>query len=741
MGALCYILNNFDDLWAAQSIGKFYNKKREVIDKAGVEQIIKSMYMAKLESSDVLYQWSKGEAGRLFSTVPSFQGIARVLRHTLARKHHRDIDIKNAHPVFLLDECRKRNIPHRCLRKYIKNREPLLLELASTFNSTREEMKSYFLAMMNGGSVKSEWTCPFVTEWAAEMSLIRDAMCVAYPELLERATKGKKKKTRKNKAGELVTDSVQFNLKGTAMNYWLCITENKVLKVMVDCLLQQGFQVSALCFDGCMHIINGRDADLAEMQEAVREQLGYVVEILYKPMEEGIPIPEGEHELVVSETYYWTEFLAGLIDFSSEEHAISYLKMNVNRVLWRLELGNGYWVKKTGPSNEFDPCKLDNIYTVRYMDGDDENRRLVRRPLAGYLIEKHLVRVYSREVFEPTGVCHSSELNIFTKLKADTVYVEQANDADILRSLQYFLFEVIANNDSDNYEYLMRWLQTAIITPHLRTKIFVVLYSQRHQCGKGSFVNFLVDKVFGEKLAGTVTGLDPITQKHNGVLKGKLFMYVDELPSQVGQFHASFDRLKHIITDPTISVEPKGFEAYTIRNYCEFMGSTNNINSVKIEGDDRRYVVMNVNETKVDDVNYWEALHANVLTDRGGEVLFNHLRTYEPKVSLRAIPQTQIREDMMELSQPSIVMYINEMVGRQRHTTIQAYMSKSGTFEDVKLPNDEYPVGGKLKVTKAAFMADYQIFCRENGYQACMSKMIKQHLHEVSNKGVRYHNL
>jgi len=739
--AMCYILNNFDSLWESKSIGTFYDKKRNPIDRSGVEQIITTMYSNNLESPEVLYRWSGGLAGRLFSEVPSFQGIARVLRHTIARKHHRDVDIKNAHPVFLYTECKRRNIPCRELRKYIKHRESLLSQMSEIFGATREQMKAYFLAMMNGGSVKPAWTNEYVEAWSAEMSQIRDAMCEAYPELLVRATKTKKLKRRKNKDGEIVSDTTVFNLKGTAMNYWLCITENQVLKVMVESLERQGFQVSALCFDGCMHVINGRDADLVAMAEEVRTQLGYTVEILYKPMEEGLQIPEGPHELVVSENYHWIEFAEGLVVFEDEGCLKAYLTMNVPRVLSRIELGNGYWLKKNGRFNEFDPSKLDSINSVRFMEGEDENRRMRRIPLGQYLLDNRMVRRYTREVFEPSGVCQPNELNIYTKLKADVEYTQRPEDVEILRKINYFLYQVIANGVPESYEYLMKWLKTAIITPHLRTKIFIVLYSFKHQVGKGSFVNFLVDRVFGEKLAGTVTGLDPITQKHNVVLKGKLFMYVDELPSQVGQFHASFDRLKHIITDPTISVEPKGFEAYSIKNYCEFMGSTNNINSVKIEENDRRYVVLNVNETKIDDEPYWTDLHETALTDRGAVVFFQHLRTYETTRSLRDIPQTEVRDDMVELSLPSIVSYINEMRQRQRATAIQVINVRTGETPILNLPHEDYPEGSIICVSKTAFMADYKLYCTENGYTPCMSKMIKQHLPENRNAIARWHEL
>ena len=72
------------------------------------------------------------------------QCIARPVRHTIAKDYYYDVDIKNAHPVFLLDYCKKKGLVHTELEKYVNNRQEYFDELKQEKGMDREASKKLF---------------------------------------------------------------------------------------------------------------------------------------------------------------------------------------------------------------------------------------------------------------------------------------------------------------------------------------------------------------------------------------------------------------------------------------------------------------------------------------------------------------------------------------------------------------------------------------------------------------------
>jgi len=66
----------------------------------------------------------------------------------------------------------------------------------------------------------------------------------------------------------------------------------------------------------------------------------------------------------------------------------------------------------------------------------------------------------------------------------------------------------------------------------------------------------------------------------------KLFLLVNEA-SEVANFENS-EILKTRATEPTLTVNPRGIQAFEIENNCDYGMTTNNLNVVKLSDDSRR---------------------------------------------------------------------------------------------------------------------------------------------------------
>ncbi len=108
------IRDNFDKLYSTGKLGKFYDVKNEyksITDKKTVQTIVNKLYSAKLHSSSVKYRYVNGKKnGRMYASVPSLQGISRVLRGCLSTGLYLDLDMVNCHGILLQCYCVKNRI-------------------------------------------------------------------------------------------------------------------------------------------------------------------------------------------------------------------------------------------------------------------------------------------------------------------------------------------------------------------------------------------------------------------------------------------------------------------------------------------------------------------------------------------------------------------------------------------------------------------------------------------------------
>jgi phage/plasmid-associated DNA primase len=212
---------------------------------------------------------------------------------------------------------------------------------------------------------------------------------------------------------------------------------------------------------------------------------------------------------------------------------------------------------------------------------------------------------------------------------------------------------------ADMYDYILQWFRQAFLEPWNKTGIVLLLYGLEGT-GKGILIdNLIIPFIYGDTNACVSQGLNPLTQRFNSICMNKLFICCNEVSSE-GGFHMSFDKLKAIITDKTISIEKKGIDVFKdYPNYLNLIFTTNNYDGVKLGKSDRRYCCIETSSKYKGDYDYFE----NLLTFCNQEVA-NHFYTYcidmESTRNIRHIPRTQLKEDMMVNAVSSVEKYIRE---------------------------------------------------------------------------------
>ena len=233
------------------------------------------------------YQNNDG-VGRMFlkKRQNGFQNMKRKFRSILASDDYFDLDVKNCHPVILLQYCQKNDINYYYLEKYVKNRDDIINET----NLSKDLVKMQFLKVLYGGkfnwdefSLCDEKIKKFLKKFALEMKEILSHIVKLNPDILSIVQKSIKEKEYDNDEGSVCALLCQ-NI------------ENTIIQNTLHFLRIKKFDVGVLCFDGVMvrNTLNISKNIITDLNNYIQKKTDYKIEFVIKPFIKYIDIPAGE---------------------------------------------------------------------------------------------------------------------------------------------------------------------------------------------------------------------------------------------------------------------------------------------------------------------------------------------------------------------------------------------------------------------------------------------------------------
>lgn len=352
MKALRIIRDNFEEIFnrlgkkiKIQGSNSMY---KQVSDYKQAYTVINNFYKAKQKTNVVNYKFSsKLTYGRRFHMTPSLQECPRPIRHAISKDIYYDIDIKNAHPLFLLKKCEALGFHHPILKEYVEgDREGFLKSLFGfTINKTdedddgnikffkhiissRDDAKAYFLQILNGGGNGNTGHDKI------------DSFFIKHQQFLDLFFNHPQNDKYRTRANRESSKKKWDNRRGSALNYYLCEQENIILTHIEEILQKKGIKYGTLCFDGLM--VYKEDVEdikklIINIQEHLLEKMQYHIIITEKEMDEavdltGLSIKEDVDMTEEGLAKYILETLKDDIKYSKKKKTL--YKYNNTTALW-----------------------------------------------------------------------------------------------------------------------------------------------------------------------------------------------------------------------------------------------------------------------------------------------------------------------------------------------------------------------------------------------------------------------
>ena len=175
--------------------------------------------------------------------------------------------------------------------------------------------------------------------------------------------------------------------------------------------------------------------------------------------------------------------------------------------------------------------------------------------------------------------------------------------------------KVLCNSNKELYRYTLNWIACTLNGRKLRTLLYL---QSAERTGKGIIINELIKGILGDTMfkSNSVETL----LKYNKPFEGTLLVNLDEMPTQNEGKNIS-DTIKSLTTEPEFTIRDMYSTPYNQKNTFNIIITSNNNCVLLTQSNNQRYVCLDINESKIGNKKYFEALR-DVVTKPEIKALF-----------------------------------------------------------------------------------------------------------------------
>jgi Family of unknown function (DUF5906) len=221
----------------------------------------------------------------------------------------------------------------------------------------------------------------------------------------------------------------------------------------------------------------------------------------------------------------------------------------------------------------------------------------------------------------------------------------EANEGD-WGLIRQHIEEVVASGSKGIADYVLRWIAWAIQNPDKQAEVALVLIGDKGW-GKGTVARAL-ERIFGDH-AIQVNSKEHIVDKFNGHLQDMVLLIADE--AYWGGDKRCIARLQGMITEPTLSIERKGFDVVQVRNFLHIVMLAEPGWVIPAGRFERRYAAIEVSNKRHRDKKYFDAPHKSINGDGAAAMLWELGRMALGDWHPRNIPDELLKGDALRKQQ------------------------------------------------------------------------------------------
>lgn len=276
-------------------------------------------------------------------------------------------------------------------------------------------------------------------------------------------------------------------------------------------------------------------------------------------------------------------------------------------------------------------------------------------------LEDPYIRIYDTNVFKPPPlIVKKHEHNCWIDFSIINKPLIKT-DRDFFKEWCEFAYNLFDNKSYADF-MIARYAQR-IQTPAKRTFVCVVYYGEE-RIGKNRWlspIKKIMDKYYQE-----LDNASKLYDKHSMYEFQTLMICINEA-NGIENFQNA-DILKTRITEPDVSVNPKGIQAYQVENYCDYDMTTNNKHVVKItDGSFNRFFQVECSNYYQGNVEFFNDYIANIENNLIAiRQIYEGLMNFDIKAVIPTgnfqndKPLTEVEEEIKEQNRDNIILFLED---------------------------------------------------------------------------------
>jgi hypothetical protein len=256
--------------------------------------------------------------------------------------------------------------------------------------------------------------------------------------------------------------------------------------------------------------------------------------------------------------------------------------------------------------------------------------------------------------------------------------------------MQAHILSILANGNEAHAKYILHWMAYGVQHPEAQAET-AMCFAGDEGAGKGVVWRYY-GEIFGPHFQH-FSEQDQFTGKFNSQLGKAVFVFLDE--ALWGGNKSVAGKIKAMITEPTLQIEPKGIDRMQVPNRLSIVASSNEDWSVPLGIGDRRWAVFAVsnryaykNCDPAERKAYFKALYRQMGNGGQAAMLYDLLRRKVSADDIRDVPNTEAKAHLKSLNLAPTPMWV-EMILDEGALADYPW-TKEGLVIDRVLPFGDY---------------------------------------------------
>lgn len=603
---------------------------KEIRDR--IETILDNIY--KNNNNLIVKHHQKFNIGRFYPNESiSLITLSRHAKHTLfSFMNWIDIDMIKGHPTILYNLFKDIYEP-TSFKKYIENPDGIFNKLLDFYavddTLNKDHIKKIFNIAIYGGSFKT---------WLKEMDeknieLKTDEIHIFIQEFINECKEisniiFKNNTKLADKIRKYYTDEKdEWKIKNKVISYFCQAIENEILHIAYKFLIKQNIitprknvelEYDGLCFKMPENInMEQLENIVIELNDKILKDTTLNVKFKIKPYDDryihsdiiekttteliennSLTKEEEDDDKTITDNYELEDDILQLKEEIYECNLYRKTRAEFEKSYFKLEFPLCYICEETHETSQeikqYKPNQLGELVRDKGLPTFyvvHKNKTITPYSFIDLWKDDINKRKYKGIVFEPNPAFQDKNYyNLFKGFRNDDPNIESINEED---SYFFKLLKHITKTEPKLYNYFIAIIAHIIQHPYKKTNTAFVMNSFNKGIGKDSIIAG-IKNIIGIEYFGKISDIEDIAKKFNADLINKLIIYGEEITANAKKL---VDKLKQVITQTEIKMEKKGYDAIIVKDYANFFFTTNNRNSFKIEVGDRRFTMLECNES------------------------------------------------------------------------------------------------------------------------------------------------